>query len=131
MADTGRMTDLAATPTNIYNGAGEFSDDREAGKKKLESLPPITEAMNGVFRTVTLLNIAETYPYFHTGQVRTLEEVVEHYNKGGSETGFSGAKDAKIKPLDLSDGEKSDLVAFLKSLTGVVDPDLSKDIRGQ
>lgn len=129
MADKGRMTDLAGTLTNRYNGASIYSDDREAGMKKLASLPPITEAMNGVFRTPTLLNIAETYPYFHTGQTRTLEEVVDHYNKGGADTGFAGAKDAKLRPLDLTDGEKSDLVAFLKTLTGVIDPDLSKDIR--
>jgi cytochrome c peroxidase len=94
-------------------------------------MPPIDDAMNGVFRTPTLLNIAETYPYFHTGQVRTLAEVVAHYNKGGAAADFSGAKDAKMKPLDLNEGEIADLVAFLQSLTGVVDPELTKDIRTQ
>jgi cytochrome c peroxidase len=129
MADTGRMGDLAATKANIYNGAGIYSDDPVAGQKKLDSMPPIDDAMNGVFRTPTLLNIAETYPYFHTGQVRTLAEVVAHYNKGGAAADFSGAKDIKMKPLDLNEGEIADLVAFLQSLTGVVDPDLTKDIR--
>jgi cytochrome c peroxidase len=135
--DTGRMGDLATTFDNQYNGKGRFSDDKEAGLKKLQANIPAKDdmaawnAMNGQFRTPTLLNIAETYPYFHTGQVRTLEEVVRHYNKGGEENGFSGTKDAKLKPLDLTDAEITDLVAFLGSLTGVVDPDLSKDIRGQ
>jgi len=127
--DLGRMADLATTRANIYNGAGEFSDDPEAGRKKLDEMPPINEAMNGVFRTPTLLNIAETYPYFHTGQVRTLDEVVAHYNRGGSDTNFSGTKDPKIRPLGLTDNEQADLVAFLKTLTGVVEPDLAKDIR--
>jgi cytochrome c peroxidase len=130
--DGGRLADLTANPTsaNRYNGASIYSDDREAGMRKLATQPPVSETMNGQFRTPTLLNIAETYPYFHTGQTRTLEEVVDHYNKGGADTGFAGAKDAKLKPLDLTDGEKADLVAFLKTLTGVIDPDLSKDIRG-
>jgi cytochrome c peroxidase len=127
--DQGRMADLATTRANIYNGAGEFSDDREAGKKKLEELPPITEAMNGLFRTPTLLNIAETHPYFHTGQIRTLEQVVAHYNRGGSGTNYSGTKDPKLRPLGLSDGDEADLVSFLKTLTGVVDPELIKDLR--
>jgi cytochrome c peroxidase len=127
--DLGRQADLGTTKANIYNGAGEFSDDREAGRKKLEEMPAVTDSMVGQFRTPTLLNIAETYPYFHTGQFRTLEEVVAHYNHGGADTNFSGNKDPKIKPLGLTGEETSDLVAFLKSLTGVVDPDLAKDIR--
>jgi cytochrome c peroxidase len=134
MSDPGRMADLLTTMTNRYNGASMYSDDQEAGKKKLATLPKPDSAdwmkMNGQFRTPTLLNIAETYPYFHTGQLRTLEEVVQHYNKGGEETGFAGPKDPKLKPLNLTDGEVADLVSFLKSLTGVVDLELTKDIRG-
>jgi cytochrome c peroxidase len=129
--DTGRMADLVVTKDSIYNGAGPFSDDPEAGKRKLATMPAITEAMNGQYRTPTLLNIAETHPYFHTGQTRTLAEVVDHYNKGGAAADFSGAKDIKMQPLGLTDGEKADLVVFLQTLTGVVPPDLIKDIRGQ
>jgi cytochrome c peroxidase len=128
--DQGRMPDMGAARTNIYSGSGEYSDDRAAGQLKLDSLPAMAgPEMEGQFRTPTLLNIAETWPYFHTGQSRTLEEVVDHYNKGGEETGFSGSKDPKLKPLGLTPGDVSDLVAFLKSLTGVVDESLTKDIR--
>lgn len=124
--DVGRNVDLLASATqmNIFNGAGEFSDDRVAGQKKLATLPATSdmaamEAMKGAFRTPMLLNIAETGPYFHTGAVHTLEEVVRHYNKGGGEpNSFAGTKDPKLKPLDLTDAEIADLVEFLKSLTG-------------
>lgn len=68
------------------------------------------------FKTPGLRNIALTAPYMHDGVLRTLEEVVEFYNKGG-EMHNMGHKSEKIQPLNLTEGEKADLVAFLKSLT--------------
>lgn len=68
----------------------------------------------GRFRTPTLRNIARTGPYMHDGSVETLEEVVEYYDKGGEKNRFL---DAAIFPLHLTDQEKKDLVAFLRSLT--------------
>lgn len=67
------------------------------------------------YRTPTLRNVALTAPYMHDGSLKTLEEVVEFYDQGGfpNET-----LDPLIRPLGLSRGEKSDLVAFLHSLTG-------------
>jgi cytochrome c peroxidase len=116
--DIGRFADIPATLANPFNGAGEYSDDPEAGRQKLMTLPAQDDSLKGQFRTPQLLNIAETGPYFHTGQFKTLEEVVDHYNQGGAETGFAGVKDPKLKPLMLTAPEKTDLVAFLKSLTG-------------
>ena len=68
----------------------------------------------GKFKTPTLRNIALTAPYLHDGSAKTLEEVVEYYNKGGDENPFL---DSAIFPLHLTDQEKQDLVAFLKALT--------------
>lgn len=70
----------------------------------------------GRFKIPTLRNIALTGPYMHDGSLQTLEAVVEHYDKGG--TGSVGV-DAKIFPLHLTAEEKNDLVAFLKTLTGL------------
>ena len=70
----------------------------------------------GRFKTPTLRNIALTAPYMHDGSLQTLEEVIEHYDKGGS---GSDNQDAKIFPLHLTVDEKVDLVAFLKSLTSL------------
>jgi len=76
----------------------------------------------GTFRTAMLLNVAETAPYFHTGEAATLEDVVRHYNQGGGPDGsFAGTKSPRLRPLGLSDGEIADLVAFLNSLTGEFD----------
>ena len=73
------------------------------------------EADKGAFKTPTLREVARTAPYMHDGSLKTLEEVVEHYNKGGIK---NKNLDQNIKPLQLSDQEKKDVVAFLKALSG-------------
>ena len=73
---------------------------------------------DGGFKVHTHRNVELTAPYFHNGGTRTLREVVDFYNRGGD---FSDQNindlSPDITPLGLSDGEKDDLVAFLKSLT--------------
>ena len=69
----------------------------------------------GAFKTPTLREVEHHSPYMHDGSIKTLEEVVEHYNKGGIKNPHL---DQRIKPLKLSDEEKKDLVAFLKALSG-------------
>ena len=72
-------------------------------------------AVRGAFKVPILRNVELTGPFMHNGGMSTLEQVVEFYNRGGN---FSNEElDPDITPLDLSDGEKADLVAFLKSLT--------------
>lgn len=71
----------------------------------------------GKFRTPMLRYTAYTAPYMHNGAFFTLEEVVDFYNEGGGENTFS-TKSAILKPLNLSDGEKEALVAFLEGLSG-------------
>jgi cytochrome c peroxidase len=73
------------------------------------------EEERGAFKVPTLREIEHTAPYMHDGSLRTLEEVVEHYNKGGLK---NPQLDQRIKPLNLTDQDKKDLVAFMKALSG-------------
>jgi cytochrome c peroxidase len=74
------------------------------------------EADKGAFRTPGLRNVAQTSPYMHDGSLKTLKEVVDFYVGGGSSNPFL---DKQIKPLThLTGQERSDLVAFLESLSG-------------
>jgi cytochrome c peroxidase len=73
------------------------------------------KVLKGAFKTPTLRDVALTTPYMHSGVYRTLEEVVEHYDRGGD---VKQNIDPNIKSLQLTDQEKKDLVEFLKSLTG-------------
>ncbi len=67
----------------------------------------------GAFKTPELRDVARSAPYMHDGSLKTLEDVVEFYDKGGK---ANQNLDEKIKPLKLTDGQKMDLVAFLKPL---------------
>lgn len=69
----------------------------------------------GRFRTPSLRDVARTAPYMHNGVFETLEEVIRFYDRGGGE---DPRKDARLRPLGLTDEEVSALVAFLESLSG-------------
>ncbi|WP_417365750.1 cytochrome-c peroxidase [Flavobacterium beibuense] len=71
------------------------------------------------FKTTTIRNIEVTGPYFHNGAYSTLEEVIDFYDNGGGEGVGLGVSNQTLSPdaLNLTDEEKSDLIAFLKSLT--------------
>ncbi|PKL38607.1 MAG: cytochrome-c peroxidase [Spirochaetae bacterium HGW-Spirochaetae-1] len=75
----------------------------------------------GAFKTPTLRDIALTSPYMHDGSLKTLEEVVDHYNRGGASSDnekINPYLSGGIRPLNLSADEKRSLVAFLKTMTG-------------
>jgi cytochrome c peroxidase len=69
----------------------------------------------GKFRAPTLRNVAVTAPYMHDGSLATLEEVIDHYAAGGKYDNPN--KSQILTPLKLSEGDKQDLVEFLRSLT--------------
>jgi len=69
----------------------------------------------GKFRVPTLRNIALTAPYMHDGSIATLEEVLDHYTAGGRARNPQISD--SIKPLPLTEDERRDLLAFLRSLT--------------
>lgn len=100
---------------NPLNRDSEFSDDTTT--PLLKGLQA-TDADLATYRTSPLRNITETAPYMHDGQLATLNDVMDFYNKGGSESGYQGTKDKLMKKLNLSKQEVSDLVEFLKTLTG-------------
>ncbi len=99
--------------------------------------------LKGAWRTPSLRDVALTAPYMHDGYYQTLTDVVQHYNQGGVPSaadtfqlplcgsgnagGSAPCMDAgapaphlavQIKPLDLTNDEVADLVAFLGTLTG-------------
>ncbi|NQZ54340.1 MAG: SCO family protein [Piscirickettsiaceae bacterium] len=76
------------------------------------------------YRTPSLRNIALTAPYMHDGSLNNLEQVVEFYNQGGF---ANETQSPLIKPLNLSQTEMSELIDFLKTLTGSNVADLIAD----
>jgi cytochrome c peroxidase len=73
----------------------------------------------GAFKTPTVRNAAVTAPYMHNGVFKTLEEVVDFYNKGGGQ-GLGYEVENQTLPFDelkLTKIEEKALVAFMKTLT--------------
>lgn len=66
------------------------------------------------FRIPTLRNIQFTFPYMHDGRFKTLNEVIKHYNSLGHNKSLSKEL---ANPMNLSDNDRVDLVAFLLTLT--------------
>jgi cytochrome c peroxidase len=75
----------------------------------------------GAFKTPSLRNVANTAPYMQTGQFDTLEQVVNHYDIPTppyyNRLQHPSRPHFDILPLKLSDAEKLELIAFLKTLT--------------
>lgn len=67
------------------------------------------------FKVPTLRNVQYTFPYMHDGRFTSLTEVVKHYNSGIQKS--NTLSKALLKPMQLSDNERVDLVAFLKTLS--------------
>jgi len=95
---------------NEFENNGLYEIYRDSGRMRLTGL----ESDRGRFKVPTLRNISVSGPYMHDGYLETLEEVVAHYNNGGSN---HPNKSELIRPLGLTEEERHDLESFLRTLT--------------
>lgn len=93
-----------------FENNGLYTFYRDSGRMKLTK----SENDRDLFKVPSLRNVALTGPYMHDGSFNSLDEVIEHYNTGGYP---NKNKSSKIKALNLSLQEKSELISFLNSLT--------------
>jgi cytochrome c peroxidase len=109
--------------TGLYNidGAGGYP----APNTGLYAITGVASDM-GKFKVPSLRNIEVTFPYMHDGTVATLSDVIDHYAAGGRaiasgpNSGVGSAnpyKSALVGGFTITAAEKSDLIAFLRSLT--------------
>ncbi len=120
---TGAATEPQFHNTGLYNVDGRGAYPRgNQGAFEVSSDPRDV----GAFRAPSLRNIALTAPYMHDGSIATLEEVIAHYERGGRLIASGpNAGDGRANPLKsdllrgftLTDTERADLLAFLRSLT--------------
>lgn len=92
-------------------GVGMDKPNPDLGRYEIVKI----DEKRGAFKTPTLRNLRDTAPYMHDGSQKTLEEVVEFYDRGGEKNPWL---DKEIKPLNLTAAEKKDLVEFLDALNG-------------
>jgi hypothetical protein len=74
-------------------------------------------SLNAAFKIPMLRNVELTGPYFHNGSVKSLEELVHFYNRGGNNVGNPHHFETLVFPLGMTEQDQADLVAFLKTLT--------------
>ena len=102
----------------MNNGLDEDADFTDLGRYD------VTEDPNdkAKFKVPSLRNIELTPPYMHDGRFATLEEVVEHYDSGihPSSTLDITLENTRATGLMLTEQDKEDLVAFLKTFTDEV-----------
>jgi cytochrome c peroxidase len=109
-----KESDRIATRHFFARDAG-YKDWKNVTRDQGREFITKSKADRNKFKTMSLREVLETAPYMHNGAFVTIEEVVDFYNKGG---GTVENKDPLLKPLNLTDQEKGDLIAFLESLSG-------------
>lgn len=92
-------------------GVGMAAKDPDLGRYLITK----NEADWGGFKVPTLREVTKNYPYMHDGSIKTLEEVMDYYDKGGTP---NRNLHPAVKELHLSDQDKKDLVSFLYALNG-------------
>jgi cytochrome c peroxidase len=115
--DPGRADGLTHLLNDRFNGMGPFSD--ETGGEVELKLGYLIEAPENfaAFKTPSLRNVARTAPYMHQGQFPDLRSVLEYYSTLEGAVEGHGHRERILQPLDLTDTEIADLIAFLESLT--------------
>ena len=91
-------------------GVGVLGQKPEAGRAGVTEHSGDT----GAFKTPTLRGLVHSPPYMHDGSIKTLREVVEFYRRGGNPNQHL---DQAMVPLDLSEDDVLNLLAFLKALS--------------
>jgi len=137
---------INAIQKDVPDLAGEFLkakytksqvDEKVLTDKRTSELGRLVETKRfddiGSFKTPTLRNIALTAPYMHDGSLKTLNEVLVHYNNGGITKEGDPINDflsSGIRPLKLTDEQLKDLEAFMEALTSPEVADLVKQAKG-
>jgi cytochrome c peroxidase len=99
----------AFTDSSFHDIGTAQGDDIGRGR-----LFPTSIKLRYAFKTPTLRDVARRAPYMHNGSLATLQDVIALYDRGGI---ARPSRSALIGPLGLTDNEKADLVAFLRTLT--------------
>ena len=95
-----------------FENVGLYQNYADSGRARISHL----SGDNGKFKVPTLRNIELTAPYMHNGSLQSLEAVVDHFNSGGV---AHANQSESVVPLQLTEQQKADLVAFLKTLTDI------------
>jgi len=92
-----------------FHDIGTTTTDQGRGREVKDA------ALSFAFKTPTLRSVALRAPYMHNASIATLPDVVRHYERGGIDR---PSRSPMLVPVQLTETERLDLVAFMETLTG-------------
>jgi cytochrome c peroxidase len=109
------LTEFEVLGTTRTGRPGKPQVSRDQGRYNVYPFP----FYKGAFKTPTVRNAAVTAPYMHNGAFRSLDSVLEFYNRGGGQgLGLNvPSQTLSSHPLGLSSKEKQDIIQFIYALT--------------
>ncbi|HHY48966.1 MAG TPA: methylamine utilization protein [Alphaproteobacteria bacterium] len=112
--DLGRALGAKQVQADPFNCLGPYSDADPKACLELKYMVAEGEELVGAFKPPSLRGVAQRAPYMNAGQVSSLAEVLDHYNRApAAPVGHS-----ELDPLHLSPDELAALEAFLRTLDG-------------
>ena len=113
VVDSGRIVGVRQALASEFNCTNRYSDAKPEACDELRFAVTEGEELVRAYKTPSLRGVAERAPYMHAGQFATLADVVEHYDRAPS----APLGHSELKPLRLSDAERRQIEAFLRTLS--------------
>ncbi len=114
--DMGRALGAQQVLEDEFNCLSAYSDAAETDCAELKYMTVDEHEQERQFRPPSLRNVVGRGPYMHAGQFATLEEVLAHYNTAPA----APAGHSELNPLNLSQEEIAQIIAFLDTLSGPI-----------
>ncbi|HSK21332.1 MAG TPA: cytochrome c peroxidase [Longimicrobiales bacterium] len=112
--DSGRALGARQVLADEFNCRSRWSDASPEECAELEFLAVDAHELERAYKVPSLRNVADRAPYMHAGQLQTLDQVVQHYNRAPR----SPSGHTELKPLKLNARELRQLEAYLRTLSG-------------
>lgn len=110
--DRGRAQAIEQVLADPFNCLGPFSDAGGDGCDELRFMLREGPELERAFKTPSLRGAASRPPYMHSGQIATLEEVIDHYSRAPA----APAGESELSGVIFTDRGRAALIAFLKTL---------------
>jgi cytochrome c peroxidase len=115
-ADNGRALGARQVLADEFNCRSKWSDADAAACSELEYMVADGHELVRAYKTPSLRSVASRAPYMHAGQIKSLGDVLDHYNRAPD----APAGHSEIVPLQLSRQQLKQLEAFLKTVESPV-----------
>ena len=115
-SDAGRSAGAVQVLADEFNCRSRWSDADTDDCAELDFLNADGHELERAMKVPSLRNVADRAPYMHAGQMATLDDVLDHYNRAPA----APSGHTELRPLHLNARELRQIEAYLRSLSGGV-----------